>query len=161
MSLFDWFKRKKPSKSYDFDDEDRQHSIQIRRIDAEKKRLVREIEITRLKKDLYDLKADMIDDDDFDDEENPDSESAVLMMLLTNILNKQQSQSATVTPTTPPNAKVILTSEQIEQLLHDNKKVVKIAKNMSDDQLKQFAASRYPEIANQSVDQIIQAIRQY
>lgn len=160
MSWFNWFKRKKPT-DYDFTDEDRQHSLQIRSINAEKKRLEREIEITRLRKTLYDLKSDM-EEYDYDDEEETGNEETALTALLTSLLlNKANGGQSVQATQTPPNSKITLSQEQIDALIKENKQYIKIAKLMSDEQLFNVISSRAPEVSTESIQNAIKTIREW
>lgn len=164
MSLFSWFKSKKPN--YVFKEEDRDISADFRKKRAELS--IKEMELnSKLKQAELELKLreveehlnsfDENDEEDFpEDKLNPD---AMLMLLLTNIFkNNQQPQQPTQQQ---PPLKNNLTDEQIREVIKNlPPRAIKIAKGLDDDTLRTYIINQMPNIDDESIKRGITALRE-
>lgn len=169
MGIFDIFRGKKDSvdneQRHELSEADRELSLRQRQINAELKRTQREIEITEAKLRLQSLKDDLASMQGETDEEEPDSfESAIspyipeLMPAVVNFLNGK-TNNQNVSQPSPQSNKIILSQEQINDYFKENKKYIKIAKRMSDEQIKTFLTNRVPDLSDQTVGEIITRVR--
>ena len=172
MGLFNLFKQKAKDNraNYDFDIEDREISLELRKKKAEIKKLQleRQAELDRLEyeRKLYELKADLEDlrgtfeEDETDNgNNNPD---LMLMGLLAKILNKNSPQSSVEQPPQTQQASnlIKLSDEQINGYLDSlPKHALKIGKSWSDEQIKTFIKANIPNIDEESINRTITLLR--
>lgn len=177
MGIFDFFRR--PKVNHTLDDRDRELSAKIRTSQAELKQRRAELEMRqleqrlavenqRLANDLARLQREYeeLTEDDIPDE--PESGNALDMMLMALVSralpNPQQvAQPPTVTTTTaPPSspAEVSISDEQFQEFW-DSLGMFKqrMARKMSDDQLRTVIRGQVPNVDAESIERAIRIVR--
>jgi len=170
MGIFDIFKKKQKDNrvNYDFEQEDRELSLKIRRQKAELKQLEmqRQTELDRLEyekrkiqieQELEELRGVSFDEE----EETGDSVDNTLITLLAGIFAKNNS-SVSPPPIQQKPASVTLTNEQITEYLDSiPKPALKIAKNWNDEQLSKFLETQMPNLETETINRAISLFRKY
>lgn len=174
MGILDIFRGKKTieqEQRHELTEVDRELSLRQRQINAELKRTQREIEITRAKLELQNLKDElnsMTSNDELDEDAPTSFETALspyipqLIPAVVGFLNgKNNANSQPHTAETPSSAikKIVLSQEQIDDYMKENKKYVKFAKTMTDTQIKEFLLNRVPDLSDESIELIISRVR--
>jgi hypothetical protein len=158
------FGRKK-APGFDFTDKERQEALEIRQLNAkEKKELLvmewklkkNELELRRLEQEtqIQELREELGYNEDGNSPDN------MFTGLLSQVFNGQVKQPLTnLTSQKEETPLLDLTEEQIEEAYRENKKYVKYAKKMSDEQIKAFVRTRIPNLSDKSMDAIIARVR--
>lgn len=180
MGIFNLF-RKNESEKHELDNTDRETSLRVRRNNAEIKELemrlrmeemrleseARKIElearIATAKRNLEELQ------DEDEEEAAPDNINSLILLLASKFLGgglvPQTSQSNAVPPTplsayTPSGTKPSLSDDQIESMystLPEN--VKKIAKNFTDDQIKEYLNKNGQSFDDDTIQRIIKKVK--
>lgn len=177
VSLFGWKLVRDGASSrsgYKFNDTDRFHSQEVRRLNNEIKRLQKERELrdleARLEEEKERLEEQLQDDDEQEEEEdvNPDAQVMTIWLPIIKSIfsgNKQESQTLVDNPDLrglPVEAvnKVHYTDEEIATLMEQiPKKAIKIAKGMDDVSLRKHITAYQPHLDEDSIQRAIAALR--
>jgi len=161
MGIFTYFKRKQEEtkEKHELTDADRNFSIERRKINAELRRAKQDIEIAKARLQLQELNEQLheYDDEDEDEDEQPDDLMTGLITLLKGQPNSQPLR--TQEQLSQSIQKIELSQEQIEALYKENKKYIKFAKNMTDEQIKAFVSNRMPDLSDSSINAIVARVR--
>lgn len=181
MALFDIFKKKEvlPGRvNHDFDETDRQISLERRQLNAmlrnqrfEIEKLQLEQQKLELQQEIDDIKAGIAEYSSEDtDEDSGSPMEAMFMKIMTQILSKSQplgtakespssvSSLNAAMSVSPPE--VELTEIQLKQIWKETPKLYKEAsKKLSDEQLKGYVKQQIPNISNASLLNAIKVIR--
>jgi hypothetical protein len=165
MSLFSWFKKKRDSGAAAFDKmpenqkEAYEHSLEVRRNEAELRRLRHQVKVEEQRLQIADLRAQLDEYRPDDDNENAStgglSPENMLMTIIANALTspKAPGASAEFSQNPPiltdersggaPGAE--LTDEQIKEIINKlPKNQVKIARSMPDPIIKDYLKKNFP-----------------
>jgi hypothetical protein len=175
MGLFTWFRKKnvieEKEEKYSFDNQDRELSLELRKTNSELRKTKKEIEIAEARLRLQELKDALSDyEGDEEDEEMPTSfESALapyvpqLIPAVVKFLNGKGSipQNAGVIQSSEPSSQVIsLSQEQIDDMYKELPKNVKrIAKSLTDEQIKSYITQRIGVVSDDTIRLIIARVR--
>lgn len=162
MSILSFLRKKQEEskEKHELTDMDREFSVQRRKINAELRRTKQDIEIARAKLQLQELNNQLeeyaLDDEVEEEEDNSDSLLSGMLALL-----KGQPNQQTPIQSQPSQSiqKIELSQEQIENLYKENKKYVKFAKGMTDEQIKAFVSNRMPDLSDNSLNMIVARVR--
>jgi hypothetical protein len=171
MGFWNIFKRKEKDNrtNHDFNEEDRNLSLEIRKQKAELKRLelereseLRKLEFEKRKIQLQE-EIDELKGEDFEDyEEEGSSSDAMLMMLLSKVLGNSP-QTTAETHTSPLNnsqvSAVDFSEEQIKEIwekLPNSYK--KYAKGLTEESLRNLIKTQIPTASNKSIDIAIKVV---
>lgn len=172
MSIKSLFTKKKKS-SYEFTDEDRELSNEIRKqraeirkekakYELEKERLRNQIEIEELKSQLEELKG-------IGDEEEQSIEQTLLNSILTPLIQKQfnpmdslkMASSSSYSAPANREEEVHFSDDEIKGMIHQfDRATLKYARKMDDEQLRTVIIDRVPNIDADSVNRAILLIKQ-
>jgi len=86
-------KQKDPRANYEMTEEDRQHSVEMRRLRQETARMQQRMELMRQKAELRELKAELFDEEE-DGEDNDGDISSMLLQLLNTVKGGQMPPAA-------------------------------------------------------------------
>jgi len=167
MALINISFGRKKAPGFDFTDKERQEALEIRQLNAkEKKELLtmewqlkkNELELRRLEQEtqIQELREELGYNDDGNSPDN------MFNGLLSQVFSGQAGR--TLTKNNPPLTEekplfLDLTEEQIEEAYQENKKYMKYAKKMTDEQLTAFVKARIPNISDKSMSAIIARVR--
>lgn len=166
MALINISFGRKKAPGFDFTDKERQEALEIRQLNAREKRALLEME-WQIRKNELELKKleqeteiqTLREELGYDDDKN--STESMFSGLLSQVFSGQ-TKSATLTSPVLPDEKPLfldLTEEQIEEAYQENKKYMKYARKMTDEQLTAFVKSRIPNISDKSMKDIIARVR--
>jgi len=125
----------KKNNSYEFNEIDRQHSLEMRRIKAETNKAYAEMERIRQQHELQKLKEEIADLTNPITDNDGDNTDNMLMTLLLPLLTKNQNVANSVTTSNPPPTTTAtvteISDEEIREFIkQQDKKFIKIAKSM-------------------------------
>jgi hypothetical protein len=165
MSIWDMFKRKESKEiRYTFEDEDRKLSNDIRKSNAELRRLeferrntLAQMELEKARYELQALRAELAADDD---EEIPNTMDSIMPLLLAKFLgggNSNVASPATIAmPPTPSDSKIELTDAQIEEIKAKvPRKYQKLILAMDSSTARALIASHFPNLSDSSMDRLL------
>jgi len=168
MAFLGIFKRKDARINHDLDDSDREkatdtirYKAELRRLDYEHQKALREIELRKAQYELEKLRLEL-DGDDEEEEQNP--MDTIALALLAKFAGNGQSPSPVVsamtTTTSGNSAEVELSDEQIADILKKiPSKYLKIAKTMSDDNIRAIAKSHLGNLSLSSLDRVVMQLK--
>lgn len=178
MGFISWLFRRKelpPNVNHTFSNEDRELSLTLRRMKAEIKQLELErekikaqIEKEKYLAELEDLKAQLYEDIPTEPEHHGLNPDTLLTTFLLNLLNKGTIVGNPPSTSTTPNsltynspAPLELTPEQIKEIISKvPKQYLKIAKTLTDEQLKRLILGQIPNLSEPSLTFAISLIRE-
>lgn len=146
---------------YQFNDNDRQTSADLRLLRAKRKSVLEQIEIERAnlelqkaKIELEDLKAELLEDDD--DEESGSTADAMITTLLTSVLAANKQPTA---PVVEPQ-QTSLSDEDIKNIVHSiPEKYLKMARKMPEEQLRSIGKMQMPNLSDLDLNRAIAYIK--
>jgi len=152
MSILSLFKKK--NKYYNITDEDRQKSIEIRKIKKEQNNLLFDMEILKKKADIQKvqleinkIKAEIFDEEEeYEELEQKDNSSELMLMsLITNLFQKGNTNAQPQQIESPPKVSVSLPDSELKTVLKSIPKLQqKILKAMSDENLNALLIDKFP-----------------
>jgi hypothetical protein len=173
------FKKKKSNRyEHDFTDEDRNLSLERRRVNAELRNKKNELELLRLQqktqieemklererlkleRDLQDLKDEVYGYEDYE-EQTPDS---LMMTLLSTALLKGQhppSDDKNLSSPEQPSNDVVLSREQIKAFYDGlSKTQKKLIKGLPDNEIQEAIKQKIPRISKESLNLCLEVVKQ-
>jgi hypothetical protein len=177
MSLWSRFfgKRSITSKNmYEFTDEDRETSADVRRAKAELKRMqyekekmIQQIELERTRAELRELQEELYDYDEETEVPVNTPETMLMQMLMnafsTNNLNKDTTTTSTYTASDTDlnnNNKISMTDEQLMEMAKQiPKKYLVEARKMNDDMLINLLKSKLPNCDDDTINRAFNLIK--
>lgn len=166
MGFLSIFKRKDKRNNHSFDETDRHLSLEMRRLNAEKKRVLQEIEIANAQYELERTRMRLEEMYEDDEEETTQTDlsspDALLTTLLSQILLKgqQNNQNSSVNTSPLQNPSVVeLSQEQIKNIVDSiPKSTLKQIKKMNEEQRISLAKNYMPNLNDQQIKQISEYI---
>ena len=186
MGIFDWLKPKRPvlgelrkvekeeeEEKYKLTVEDRKLSLEKRRANRALKQREAELEYQQKMLELDDLEEEIAA---AKSERGANTDGDALTVLVSALvpyipaimekLTGKQLSSQTLTPQMPddttqdPNlGKIDLSDDEVEALYKENKKYAKLARGMSDDNLKAMILQYAPNLSEASLDKIVLRVK--
>jgi hypothetical protein len=161
MGILNLFKRKTEER-HEFNETDRELSLEKRKVNAQLKKTQQEIEIAKAKLQLQELKDELYDYSDSEEEEEEPEKFNAESILITALLplltgQKQTSTPENNVPISPQ--KIDLSDETIEQLYIQYKPYMKLARKLKDEELKQFLLNKEPNLSDESLKKILARVR--
>lgn len=175
-SLFSTEEPVKPTRGYNFTDEDRQYSAEIRakRKEYELMKLQRQSELDNLlmEKKLLTIKTEIQDltdqlSDNPESDEEPSSEMDLIKLIIPLLTAKNTTSPAPSMPANFPSgpssdtpAFKELSTEQLIQIWQNTPKNIQdIARKSSDEQVKAMLAQQMPDLSPDSISRALEIIR--
>ena len=147
---------------YQFNDNDRQTSADLRLLRAKRKSVLEQIEIEKAnlelqkaKIELEDLKAELMEDED--DEESGSTADAMITTLLTSVLAANKQPTA---PIVEQPQQTVLTDDDIKNIVHSiPEKYLKMARKMPEEQLRSIGKMQMPNLSDLDLNRAIAYIK--
>lgn len=155
------------TKKAGFDEDARALAAERRKMNTEYENRRKELELAKMELE-YELKMKKLEAEiaEYADEDEPDDIDGMFKTFITQSLNKRTVQGAAIVPhqtdISPPNpARVSISNEQFKEYWDSLGGIKqKIAKMMSDDQLKGLIVSKIPNIDDDSLNRAIFMVRE-
>lgn len=168
MGLFRFFTQQKtdiaPKRGYPFDDYDRAISreLQDRKKELQMMKLQREdtLHKLRIEKEILELQQDLDDMKDQGEEEPSTNTDADLYKMMLPLLMGKMTPAPVSKVSSPLPEKQVLSSQQITEIWHNlPSSVQKMAKKLDDATLSSLIASNMPNLAEQSIAECVQFVK--
>ena len=170
MAIWDIFKKKDNRNNFTFGEEERELSLSRRRLKSELEKQRFELEKLRLEQQKLEIenqvdelkgKLGYFDEDEDEEKEDGSPLDKMITAFIASIIAKNQKPTA-ITPNVDNSqpAAVDFSEEELTNMWKETpKQYRKMAKNLSDEQIKGFIKSKYSNISDKSLDIAIRIIR--
>jgi len=176
MGMFNFLRKKeqKTTDIYKFTDEDRQNSAELRKLKKEQTMAelneqheirMKELELRKLEQEakIEELRFELYGDEEEEEEDNVIESSFMKIIegMSGNFLNGQNK----IPTASPPvqqaeiSQEIVLSQEQIESIYQQYKPYMKKVKKMSDEEIKGYLKTNYPQISEKSVNDLLVRVR--